>query len=193
MRITAQRSIKLVTLLLRRMILPIWRKRVAVRSRQKLLQALVAVLAPVHLAQESRGLLAPVDAAMLLASTTDAAHTVQRRLLFDEPREHQVDGLQPHGHGRKDLALGFVGQDALGKAILGAKVGVKVDLCFANDVEVGLNHNGCVGRDGQSSCFEFKCRVFLGCWTPPLSCWVERSNPRYNGPSALIMKGEKVL
>lgn len=135
-----QRGVELVTLPLRRVVLPVGRKGVAQGAVQLLLEPLAALAA--QAGQQLLGVLAPVDAAVLLARAADAAHALQRGLLGLEAREDEVDGLEPHGHGREHLALGLVDLHALGQAILGAKVGVEVDLGLGEDAEVGLDHDG---------------------------------------------------
>lgn len=111
--ILPERSIKLVALRLGAVILPIRRERVTERSLPLGPQLLLQAFAPVQLAQQRLSLVAPIDAAMLLAGAADAADAVQRSLLVDEPRQDQVNGLEPHGDGGEDLALGVVDKDAL--------------------------------------------------------------------------------
>lgn len=148
--ILPQRRIKLIALRLGTMILPIRRERVAkctlfLRSPQLLLQ----VLASVQSIQQGLCLVAPVDAAVLLAGAADAADAVQRSLLVDEPRQDQVDGLEPHGDGGKDLTLGLVEEDALAEAILLTKVGIEVDLGFRDDLKIGLDDDSCAWGNGE--------------------------------------------
>jgi hypothetical protein len=81
---------------------------------------------------------------VLLAGAADAPDPVQGRVLLLEPLQDQVDRLEPQGHGSKDLALIFVGQYSLLDAVLGAKVLVEVDFGVGDDLEVGLDDDGCV-------------------------------------------------
>lgn len=141
-RVIAQRSVKLVALGLRAVVLPVGRERVAQRARQELLERPVAGAAP-HAAQQLLGVVVPVDAAVLLAGAADAPDAVQLGAAVSQPGEDQVDGLEPHGHGREDLALVVVYEDALVQAILLAEVCVEVDLCLGEDVQVRLDHDGC--------------------------------------------------
>lgn len=85
----------------------------------------------------------PEDAAVLLARATDSLDLGDGAFLLHESREHEVDGLEPHGHGRKHFALLLVGLHTLGDAIFGPKVGVEVDLGLRDDFEVGGDHNSC--------------------------------------------------
>lgn len=153
--LSPQHPIKLITLRLGAMILPIGPKRVAQRAVQLLLQPALALVAAVQLREQRAGPLAPEDAPVLLARAADGADAVQegRRagLGGDEPREDQVERLEPHGHGREDLAFGWVGEHALGEPILGAEVAVEVDFGFGEDGEVGLDYDGWEG-------------VSLWCW-----------------------------
>lgn len=133
-------GIKLVALRLRAVILPIRR----VGERKRLLQLLDERLIGLRQAAQQRlGLLGPVGAAVLLARAADALDAVHGRLCR-EAAQDEVDGLEEHGDGRVDLALGLVGQNALAQAILLAKVGVKVDLGLGDDGQVGLYDNCCV-------------------------------------------------
>lgn len=146
LRIITQRSVELVALRLGAVVLPVGRERVAQRARQKLLERLVtAGTAPPHAGQQLLGVVVPVDAAVLLAGAADAPDAVQLGTAVPQPGEDQVDGLEPHGHGREDLALVVVDEDALVQAILLAKVCVEVDFCLRQDVQVRLDHDGCCG------------------------------------------------
>jgi hypothetical protein len=79
---------------------------------------------------------------MLLAGAADAPDPVQGRVLLLEPLQDQVDGLEPQGHGSKDLTLLFIGQNTLLDAVLGAEVLVEVDFGVGDDLEVGLDDDG---------------------------------------------------
>jgi hypothetical protein len=93
-------------------------------------------------AQQRLGVVVPEHASVLLARTADALDAVQGRVLLLEPGENQVNGLEPHGHRRKDLALVVIDEDALLQAILCAEVTVEVDFRFGEDVQVRLDYNG---------------------------------------------------
>lgn len=123
------------------MVLPVGRVGVAQRAGQEVLEA--APGAPVQAGQQLLGVVVPVDAPVLLAGAADGPDAVQRGAVLLEPAEHEVDGLEPHGHGREDLALVVVDEHALGQAILLAEVCVEVDLCLGEDVQIRLDHDGC--------------------------------------------------
>lgn len=142
-RVVAQGGVELVTLRLGAVVLPVGRVGVAQRAGQEVLEGGTTPGFPAHAAQQLLGVVVPVDAPVLLAGAADGPDAVQRGALVPEPAQHQVDGLEPHGHGGKDLALVVVDEDALGQAILLAKVCVEVDLCFGEDVQVRLDHDGC--------------------------------------------------
>lgn len=142
LRVVAQGSVELVALCLCAVVLPVGRIGVAQRAGQEVLEGPAAAGAA-HGAQQLLGVVVPVHAPVLLAGTADALDAVQRGSIVLEPAEHQVDGLEPHGHGGEDLALVVVDENALGQAILLAKVCVEVDFCFGEDVQVRLDHDGC--------------------------------------------------
>lgn len=140
-RIVTQSGVELVALRLSAVVLPVGREGVAQRAGQEVLEG--AAGAPVHTAQQLLGVVVPVDAAMLLAGAADGPDAVQRGAVGLESAHDQVDGLEPHGHGGKDLALVVVDEDALFQAILLAEVCVEVDLCLGEDVQVRLDYDGC--------------------------------------------------
>lgn len=143
----AQRLIKLITLRLGTMILPIGPVGMTQRAIQLRLQPALALRA-VQLPQERLGLLAPEHAAVLLARAADGADAVQEGSVGfrgDEAREDQVQCLEPHGDGREYLAFRGVGEDALGEPILRPEVAVEVDFGFGVDGEVGLDYDGWEG------------------------------------------------
>lgn len=142
LRVVAKSSVELVTLRLCAVVLPVRGVGVAQRAGQEVLEGPAAAGAA-HAAQQLLGVVVPVHAPVLLAGTANALDAMQRGAAVPEPTEHQVDGLEPHGHGGEDLALVVVDEDALGQAILLAEVCVEVDLCFGKDVQIRLDHNGC--------------------------------------------------
>lgn len=143
LRVVAQCSVELITLRLRAVVLPVRRVGVAQRAGEEVLEGAAAAGAAPGAAQQLLGVVVPVDAPVLLAGAADAPDAVQRGAGVPEAAEDQVDGLEPHGHGREDLALVVVDEDALGQAILLAEVCVEVDLCLGEDVQVRLDHDGC--------------------------------------------------
>jgi hypothetical protein len=146
LRVITQRSIKVVTLRLRAVVLPVGCVGVAQRASQEVLEgAAAAAAAAAGAAQQLLGVVVPVDAPVLLAGAADAPDAVQGRPVVPEAGEDQVDGLEPHGDGGKDLALVVVDEDALGQAILLAKVCIKVYLCLGEHLQVRLDDNGCCG------------------------------------------------
>lgn len=105
-------------------ILPIGTELVREGIAELLLQAALSV-------QRLEGGLAlgvPENAAVLLARAAHALDAVHGALVIPEPGQDEVHGLEPHGHGREHLALGLVGKHALVHMVLGAEVGVEVDL-----------------------------------------------------------------
>lgn len=143
-RIIAQGGVELVALRLGAVVLPVGRVGVAQRAGQEVLEVRpTRGAAPVHAAQEALGVVVPVDAPVLLAGAADGPDAVQGRAVLFQPAQHEVDGLEPHGHGREDLALVVVDEHALGQAILLAEVCVEVDLGLGEDVQVRLDHDGC--------------------------------------------------
>lgn len=142
LRVVTQGSVELVALRLCAVVLPVRGVRVAQRTCQEVLKRAAAAGAA-HAGQQLLGVVVPVHAPVLLAGTADALDAVQRGAAVPEPTEHQVDGLEPHGHGGEDLALVVVDEDALCQAILLAEVCVEVDFCFGEDVQVRLDHDGC--------------------------------------------------
>lgn len=115
--------------------------------------------------------MAPVDATVLLAGAADALDAVQGCVLLLETLEDKVEGLEPEGYGGKDLAFLFIDEDALFDLVFGAKVLVEVDFGGGDDGEVGLDDDGF----GRLVLAREEVLESLGV---PLSCWVERSNPR---------------
>ncbi len=165
-------GIELIALGLRAVVLPIWRIGVGEGRRQLLDERLVRLQA----AQERLGLSTPVHAPMLLARATDAPDTVQRCVVLLQAIEDQVNGLEPQGDGCKHLTLVLLHQDAFCDAIFGAEVAVEVDFCLGDDLEVGLDDDGwsIIRLAGWPSLSQ----DMAGRGSTPLSCWVDRSNPR---------------
>lgn len=129
-RVASQRSIKLVTLFLRGMILPVR----AVGVTQCAFQMRLETGRTFKAGQQLLGLVVPEYASVLLARTADAPDAVQRRVLLLQAGEDQVDGLEPHGDRREDLTLVFIDEYALLQAILCAKVCIEVYFCFGDDM-----------------------------------------------------------
>lgn len=142
LRVVAQGSVELVALRLCAVVLPVRGVGVAQRAGQEVLEG-PAAAGGAHAAKQLLGVVVPVHAPVLLAGTTNALDAVQRGAALPEPAEHQVDGLKPHGHRGKYLALVVVDEDTLGQAILLAEVCVEVDFCFGEDVQVRLDHDSC--------------------------------------------------
>lgn len=137
--------IKLITFSLRAVVLPVGRIRMGECSLQ-LIDQLPPLLIGLQFREKLLGLPAPVYTAMLLARTADAADAVERGVGFLEALEDEVEGLKPHGDGRKDLAFGFVYLDTLLDAIFGAEVAVEVDLGGGDNGEIRLDYDCCVRR-----------------------------------------------
>lgn len=126
----AQTRIKRITLPLRTLVLPIW----APLMRQTLPQLLHEALPGHQPLQQLLGPLAPEDAAVLLARAAHAADAVHGHGHGGgEALEDEVERLHPEGDGGVDLAGRGADVDALGDAILGAEVAVKVDFGFRDD------------------------------------------------------------
>ena len=134
-----QLGVKLVALLLRAVVLPVG----GIGVREGVLQLVDQRLVRLESAEQGLSLAAPVDAAVLLARAADAPDAVQGRVLVLQALQHQVEGLEPHGHGGKDLALILVDEHALLDVVLGAEVLVEVDFGVRDDGEVGLDDDGC--------------------------------------------------
>lgn len=137
--------IKLITLSLRAVVLPVGRIRMGEGPLQ-LIHQIPPLLIRLKLREKLFSLSAPVYAAMLLARTTDTADAVERGLGLLKALEDEVEGFKPHGNGRKNLTIDFVYLDTLLDAIFGAEVAVKVDLSGGNNGEVGLDYDCCVRR-----------------------------------------------
>lgn len=119
-----QLGIELVALSLSAVILPVWCKGVREGIGELFHQGLVGAQAR----KLGSGGVAPKDAAVLLAGATDTPDPVEGSLSFAQAVQHQVYRLEPHGYRGKDLALIAVDEDAFGERVLGAEVGVKVNL-----------------------------------------------------------------
>jgi len=131
-------GIILVALALCAVVLPVR----GIGVREGICQLVDQRLVGLETTKQRLGLVAPVDAAVLLARAADAADAAQGRVGILEALQDQVEGLEPQGHGGEHLALGVVDQHALLDTVLGAKVLVKVDLGVGDDLEVGLHDNG---------------------------------------------------
>lgn len=87
---------------------------------------------------------------MLHTRARDTLNFREIRALLLQPLQYEVDSLKKQCYRRKHFALAGVCEHTLLDAILGAKVCVKVDLCFLQKLEVGSNNDSCVPR-GQRS------------------------------------------
>lgn len=94
----------------------------------------------IQLAQQRLCLETPVHASMLLARAADALDKTHVSL-GTKAGQDEVQRLEPHGNWGIDGVLGGVNIDALGDAILGAKVCVKVDLGLGDDRQIRRDDN----------------------------------------------------
>jgi len=133
--------LKGITFQLGTMILPIRREGVRERTLQLLYQPPLPGFQPL---QQLLGAFGPVHAPVLLARPADALDEGQIDLLL-EPREDEIQSLEPHGHGRVDFALGGDDVHPVGDGVGDAEVAIKVDFGFGDDGEVGGDDDGCWG------------------------------------------------
>jgi hypothetical protein len=75
---------------------------------------------------------------MLHARPGNSLDFVKIRALPFQPLQHEIDGLEEQRDGRKDLAFGWVGENALVDTIF-RKVGVEIDFGFVDEFEVGAD------------------------------------------------------
>jgi hypothetical protein len=75
---------------------------------------------------------------VLHARTRDTLYLGEIRTLFPQSLQNKVDGLEPQGDGREDLAFIGVCEDALLNPIFG-EIGVKVDFGLVDKFKVGTN------------------------------------------------------
>ena len=160
-------------------------------------------------AEGGHGAGVPEDAAVLLAGAADALDITDRAPVVPQPTQHQLERVEPHRHRGVHLALGIVGLDALLDAISGPEIGIEIDLGFRHYLEVRSDHDSYIrGREGshpvprQPLCPTTNealktvtsknpvgtCHGVSTAYVP-LSCWVERSKPKYNGPEPIFFPG----
>jgi len=132
-----QLRIKLVALGLGAVVLPVRCIRVREGTLQLVDQRRIRTEAP----EQLLAITAPVYAPVLLAGTAYTPYARDGRARLPEAVEHEVDGLEPHGHGSKDLTLLLVHLYAFLDAILAAEVFVEVDLSLGDDYKVGLDND----------------------------------------------------
>ena len=75
---------------------------------------------------------------MLHARTRNTLHLGEIGTLFLQSLQNKVDGLEPQGDGREDLAFIGVCEDTLLNPIFG-EIGVKVDFGLVDKFKVGTN------------------------------------------------------
>lgn len=141
----AQAFIKLLALLLRTCILPV--RAVLMCKCAKLLnilpftirtlsnQLLSQPFTTIKASHDLFSIRAPEYCSMLHTGTSDTLHAAEVEALGMQAREHQVQGLEPHGDGRKDLIFGGIGEHTLFDAVVG-EVGVEVNKGGVGKLEV---------------------------------------------------------
>jgi hypothetical protein len=75
---------------------------------------------------------------MLHARTRDALDLGEIGALLLQSLQNEVDGFEPQGDGREDLALIGVCEDTLLNSIF-REIGVEVNFGFVDKLEVGAN------------------------------------------------------
>lgn len=130
--------VKGITFLLGALILPVGRPLMCKRLAKLLDERLVGVQAR----EDTLGVLAPVDAAVLLAGAADATDARDRDRRAQaahgvrQARQNKVERLEPHGDWGVDLARLLADVDALFNAIFGPKIAVEINLGLCDRLEV---------------------------------------------------------
>ena len=150
-------SLKLVALLLRAAVLPVWRKlpckRVLSEDFFEFVVVIIVVIVVVIVVVSDCPILEgcqrgfrtgrPKHAPVLLARAADADDPCQRAggASVAEPRQDEVQRIKPHVHGRMDLARRGRGDDTLGDRVDVVEVGVEIDLGLGDDGKVGIDND----------------------------------------------------
>lgn len=172
-------GVKGVAFALGALVLPIGRPRVRESSGELHSEGQTRV----EVVEDLIGLAVPEDAAVLLARAADGADARQRDGHgFCQALKDEVERLHPHGDGGINLARLLDDMDALLETIFAPKVLVEIDLGLTNDLEVRVNNDTWRGISYGPPARRRK--------GVPLSCWVDRSKPRYRGFESAGSAGE---
>jgi hypothetical protein len=136
LRLTPQRPIKALTLLLRTGILPIR----TVRMTKCLLQLLDQRLRSIQIRQSALRIPAPKDSPMLHARARNALDLSKLCALLFQPLKNKINGFEEERDGCEDLALSRVREHTLLNAMV-REVGVEVDFGFVDQFEVRADYN----------------------------------------------------
>lgn len=95
-------------------------------------------LSRIQPAQQSLCIFTPKHSAMLHSRSRKSLDSREVGSNVLQSLKNKLNGLEEHGHGRKDFSLGGIGEDTFVDAIF-AQVGIEVYFGFMDEFEVGLD------------------------------------------------------